>query len=152
MGRPQVRYLAVDPGKCTGYAYDRGAPEVPELAQLPALDFCAEAARLAQDFGPDLTIIWEKFTITAQTLRKAREYHAIEVIGVLKYAAFQHGCVLAPPQQPGDAKKLVTDARLKQLGLYRPGQDHARDAARHLVLHGVRTGRINPEVLDGSDA
>lgn len=33
-----------------------------------------------------------------------------------------------------DAKSIVTDRVLKKLGLYVPGQQHARDAARHAVL------------------
>lgn len=138
--------LAVDPGKCTGYFYDGDAYGGPQQNQLPALPFCEDAVNWARTHGAELTIVYEKFTITQATLRKAREAHAIEVIGVLKYAAFQHGCRLIE-QTPGDAKKFATDARLKHLGLWVPGKDHARDAARHWLLFNVREGRINPEDL-----
>lgn len=37
-------------------------------------------------------------------------------------------------QSPSDAKSVVTDERLKQLGLWQTGQVHARDACRHLAL------------------
>jgi hypothetical protein len=36
-------------------------------------------------------------------------------------------------QSPSD-KSTVTDSHLKDLGLWFPGKQHARDAARHLVL------------------
>jgi hypothetical protein len=37
-------------------------------------------------------------------------------------------------QQPSDAKSTVTDDRLKRWGMWTVGQQHARDATRHLIL------------------
>lgn len=37
-------------------------------------------------------------------------------------------------QSASDAKSVVTDERLKALGLWQVGQQHARDAIRHLAL------------------
>jgi hypothetical protein len=37
-------------------------------------------------------------------------------------------------QQPGEAKRVVTDARLKEWSVYKPGMEHARDAERHAIL------------------
>lgn len=37
-------------------------------------------------------------------------------------------------QSANDAKHTVTDARLKEMAMYTPGLDHARDATRHCVL------------------
>jgi len=45
-------------------------------------------------------------------------------------------------QSPSDAKSAVTDERLKALGLYVRGQQHARDALRHLALF---LRRLNPD-------
>ena len=36
-------------------------------------------------------------------------------------------------QMPSLAKSTVTDARLKQWKLYRPGEEHARDSLRHSI-------------------
>lgn len=149
MGGPEVNdvvLLTVDPGKCTGYLLDNVPGAAPVIDQLPALDFCELAEREARVHQGALTIVYEKFTITQATLRKAREAHAIEVIGVLKFLSYTHGCRLIE-QTPGDAKRFATDARLKKLHLWVPGKDHARDAARHAVLWGVRSGFINPEDL-----
>ena len=41
-------------------------------------------------------------------------------------------------QQPSDAMSIVTDARLKELGLWQVGRRHANDAARHMVLFLTR--------------
>jgi hypothetical protein len=37
-------------------------------------------------------------------------------------------------QMPALAKGTITDQRLKQWKLYRPGQEHARDALRHSIM------------------
>lgn len=37
-------------------------------------------------------------------------------------------------QQPGEAKRVVTDARLNEWSVYRKGMEHARDAERHAIL------------------
>lgn len=37
-------------------------------------------------------------------------------------------------QQPSQAKRLATDARLRDWGLWRVGSPHERDAARHFAL------------------
>lgn len=37
-------------------------------------------------------------------------------------------------QQPGEAKRVITDARLKEWSVYKPGMQHARDAERHAIL------------------
>jgi hypothetical protein len=37
-------------------------------------------------------------------------------------------------QSPSDAKNVVTDARLKEWGVYEPGREHGRDAQRHAIL------------------
>lgn len=38
-------------------------------------------------------------------------------------------------QEPGDAKSVVTNERLKAWGFWTKGPDHARDATRHMLLH-----------------
>lgn len=37
-------------------------------------------------------------------------------------------------QQPVDAKRVITDDRLKMWDMYTPGPDHIRDATRHALL------------------
>ncbi len=136
--------LAVDPGKCTGFL--NNIPDRYEQSQLPAMEFCDRAAVLAEANREELTIVCEMFVITQATLRKAREPDALHVIGVLRWLAHQYGCAMAM-QKPADAKNFCSDERLKKLGLYTPGEEHARDAARHYVVYAVKNGLIDPELL-----
>lgn len=42
------------------------------------------------------------------------------------------------PQQPGEAKGFMTDARLKALGWWAVGKPHSRDALRHTATYVAR--------------
>lgn len=96
---------------------------------------------------PDL-ILLEKFTITVQTARKstAGSKLDIELCGVVKYLAWKYGIAIRE-QQPAEAMNFVTDEKLKRLGLYTPGPDHARDATRHLILGAVKVNAFDPRLL-----
>lgn len=50
-------------------------------------------------------------------------------------------------QGASDAKKMITDERLKLWGLWQPGQDHGRDAQRHGLLF-LRRFCNNPKVRE----
>lgn len=55
--------------------------------------------------------------------------------GALEYLCHEYGATYLPEQKPRDAKHVVSDKRLRQLGWYRPSDGgHMNDAARHLGL------------------
>lgn len=145
------KVLAVDPGKTTGWAlaeFDTQA--TPVSGQDDAMPFLELAEAWAERNGPGLTLVVEKFTITAATLKKTRETDALDVIGALRWFSHRYNCPMVL-QTPAEAKSFATDGRLRAVGLWVPGQDHARDACRHLLLHAVRNGLIRPEdVVDAA--
>ena len=93
-------------------------------------------------------VVFESFTITAQTLRKTRDgTKAIEFIGVARYLTRCFG-VEFETQSPADAKGFATDSKLKALGWKTPGPgDHSKDASRHLLLALVRRQLLDPALL-----
>jgi hypothetical protein len=132
--------LAFDPGGTTGVAAwcndDEGDP-VFDSEQLSWSEFVNNIDKY--EFEPDDVIVAERYTITAQTLRKSRQTTALEVIGVLRYIAARAHIEFVL-QSPADAKRYATDARLEKVGwLKRPlaRNDHANDAARHMLLYLV---------------
>jgi hypothetical protein len=132
------RVLAVDPGGTNGWA-----------TWTPSFHGCGQEAdfkrftRLVDDLAPELeVIVAERFTITAETLRKSRQNAALEVIGFLHYVSVREGVELVL-QAPGDAKRFATDDRLRSAGWRQPSsQDHANDALRHLLLYLVKAGHV----------
>jgi hypothetical protein len=147
--------LAIDPGLTTGLAwakFDRAHfyDTLPEVTTEMPREFdatCGKIETTIRKVLPDL-IVLEKFTITAATAKKstAGSSVAIELIGVVKYIVNQYGIKLEI-QSPVDAMNFISDEKLRRLGLYKPGLDHARDATRHLLLAAVRHQLLDPALL-----
>lgn len=139
--------IAVDPGKTTGVAtwYLDRAFEEPMATQIEgSLDFCDYVhALLAGHYDDDIVIICEKYTINAGTLKKSRQYDPLEIIGTLRWFAHQYEIDFVL-QSPAEAKRFATNDKLKKIGWYTPGRDHAADAMRHLLLYSVKNGHVNP--------
>jgi len=132
--------IAADPGNITGWASIdiNSSWDATSVAsgQLPSDDFCDWISGVGDTVN---LLVYETFTINAQTVRKSPQPIPIEVIGVMKFFARRTG-VRIEGQSPASAKKFVGDDQLRKLGLWQPGKDHARDAIRHLVLGIVSYG------------
>lgn len=142
--------LAVDPGETVGGALalrDGERWRVESSWMLPQQPFLEWAEHYVAAWAPGTIVICcERFSITQRTLRSGRsdEFHAIETNGVMRFLTrkCRHPFVL---QNPGDAKDFAPDARLREVGLYTPGPDHANDAARHaFLLLADRYGQVPP--------
>lgn len=138
-----MRILAIDPGLRTGMAWGPiDAPNTEIEDPMPALD-------LAQQLlGHDLDlVVCEAYKITARTAQLSAQHWSLELIGALRWMCHRHG-VPFELQTPAEAKSLVPDARLRQMGLWVPGkEDHARDALRHMVLGLARKRQIQLRAL-----
>jgi hypothetical protein len=84
-------------------------------------------------------IVCEGFVISGTRAKEANV--TIEMIGVLRYLAALHSKRFVV-QRPGAYKFAGTD-KLKRLGWYTPGSDHARSASGHLVLYLAESGLID---------
>ena len=76
-------------------------------------------------------VVCEGFVISGARAKEANA--TIEMIGVLRYLAALHHKRFVE-QRPG-AYKFAGSDKLKRLGWYTPGSDHARSASGHLVLY-----------------
>lgn len=135
-----MRVLAVDPGGTTGWAtWEDG--EV-RWGQIPGGLFGAVEALIRPDWTVgfaervDVCVI-EKYTIGARTVKYSRQSDALEITGVLK-ALSAAGRTEWLYQQPAEAKRLFTDERLREFGWWAKGEEHARDALRHLGFYLAR--------------
>ena len=129
-----MKILAVDPGKVTGWAELNATVMKPQAHQLPHFEFLqyAEEAVLWAD-----VVVCENYIITMATLKKSRQTWSLEQIGCLRYWCHQKDVPFVL-QSPAEGKQFGTDARLKALNWWHPGQQHANDALRHLLLYAVR--------------
>lgn len=132
-----MRVLAIDPGGTTGMAAYTPGDFGFESWEIPGgLEGFAQWWLRGRQPGVvdsyDFVVI-EKFTIMASTLKKTRQYDALEIIGLVKATSHVSGppCLL---QTPAQAKSFATDDKLKALKWFdsSPG-GHKNDATRHLV-------------------
>ena len=151
-----TRYIyAVDPGKMTGlalFSVEPGAePTLEWSGEVDFSSFVFEARKAFELYGDNLEVICEKFTINAQTAKKAQAPYSLEVIGALKSIMLDNG---RDPeslmyQQPADAMAMFTNAKLKKLEYWhRGGAGHALDAIRHGLLRLVKTGWVPTRLLN----
>lgn len=127
-----MRLLAIDPGLRSG-AFVWSGPEDWSggiYDPMPLLDWVDDLLRVD---GLDLMVV-EAYRITAETARKSAQHWSLELIGALRWLAYRHGVEFVL-QTPAEAKSLIPDARLRDLGFWFSGkEDHCRDAARHAAF------------------
>lgn len=151
---PQI--LAIDPGGTTGLAWG------PTMLWMPGKmdERFGHMVKHQQIEGP-----WPEQVdrILAACVKIGIWYVVVESFQIRPHSVLKGGDALTPVrigsaleymlrqtniplfyQTASQGKGVMTDARLKALGLWWPGEDHARDAARHLVafLRRVRQGKI----------
>ena len=136
--------LAVDPGLMTGWVVWKDG-EILDAGQSAYFDFCDYVDELFRTSDARPThIVCERYEISAETLRKSRQYEALELIGVLKYFAHREGAEYVASQRSN--KTFSNDDRLRAAGwLARPKHEnrHENDAKRHLLTWLCRTKRMD---------
>jgi hypothetical protein len=131
----QTRVLAIDPGKTTGYAFGLIDDETKEM-EIDAW----QRADIHLEFYNNLWradphhIVCESFEFRQGKQRTGLELYSKELIGVLNLF---HQREALPPrlwfQTAAKGKGYFDNSRLRELGIYITGQEHTRDAIRHLM-------------------
>jgi hypothetical protein len=150
--------LAVDPGKATGVVFMswNGSDPVPNVilskeVQPEEFALVIETVLNSLRNEDNFTVVCERFTINAQTVRNSQAPYSLEQIGVLKHLCRTN--MYDPEkivlQSPADAKNMFPNPVLKKLGTWHVGgEGHANDAMRHALLRLVKTGWVPRTLLD----
>lgn len=153
-----MRVLAVDPGETTGWALwtddesDAGEDDlvlgngwVTWGEEGPARGSHEEnevAKGLIVALVDEDVIVVEDFILRPTGNARRSGLSPVRITARLEALAFSFDLDLTwVYQQASAAKGVVTDERLKGLGLWVRGAPHARDAIRHLVLY-LRSAKI----------
>ena len=148
--------LSIDPGKASGVAllsWD-GTDENPKIIlskEVQPEEFAVPVETLLNSYRNEdsLSVVCERFTINAQTVRNSQAPYSLEQIGVLKHLCRTN--MYDPEriifQSPADAKAMFPNEALKKVGAWHVGgEGHSNDAIRHALLRLVKTG-WKPRVL-----
>jgi hypothetical protein len=142
----QYLVLGLDPGGTTGWcvmgvhpdAISSGDPEIKILQNIEFWsageftgaedDQCDEVVELIERW-PSARLVSELFTLRSRVT--SPEVFALERMNaILRWAVRPRYFVF---QQPSLAMTTITDERQKDMGLWIPGKEHARDATKHVV-------------------
>lgn len=132
-----MNIMTVDPGKMTGWAMYTTEVDSFSSGQAPWFEHLQWFEDVYRAFD---VVVCESFVITAATIKKSRQNWSLEAIGTMKYLLAKQGRELVL-QSPGEAKGFATPEKLKKVGWWLPGKDHAQDAARHMLTYVVRNSR-----------
>jgi hypothetical protein len=125
----------LDPGLTTGWAllaagmFSSGQEDFAHMGML------LEA--LAEQHGEKLAIGWEQYIVTPGGGVTGTANPPIETIGMAKWIAQWHECQVLK-EVPSSFRIVAQPHMLKKLGWYKPGQDHANQATRHLMAWMLR--------------
>ena len=134
--------LAFDPGEITGCCVFKDGKPV-EFRQLPTVNKKTRdyewsiIEEFIDEIKPDAVII-ENYRIYAHKLEQhsSSDVPTLQLIGAIKYMLFKRN-IPYKLQMAQQAKGFVTDAKLKEWGMWDIGHKHARDACRHCVYYLV---------------
>jgi hypothetical protein len=139
--------LAVDPGVTSGAVtwYGDAIGYGDEYQQIDLCDYADFVLRSWHTADIEAVVVCEAYRITQETMRKTRQTASLEIIGALRWLAAKYGHEFVL-QGASEAKRFMTDAKLRHLGWYCCGTlGHMIDALRHLGLYLAKQG--NQEVL-----
>lgn len=130
-----IKVLALDPGRTTGYAMG----DISETGKM--LIVTGEAvwdhhALMAQlEWYKPHVIIYERFDFrrSPKYQRDRVDLFPRELIGVVELYAESTNDIRLDTQSASQAKGYFSDRKLKDDGVYRVSKPHANDAARHLL-------------------
>jgi hypothetical protein len=127
--------LALDPGRTTGYAQGLIKDGVMLVVTGQRKMNQSEFMFLLTESAPDY-IICESFEFRHGIHRHhGADMYSRELIGIVNlYVQMNVPNVELKMQQPmkDSPTTFFKNSRLKEMGIYKPGNDHANDAARHL--------------------
>lgn len=126
-----------DPGATTGVAIYRGI-RLHKAAQLNTSDPEQALASFSDFFaeGQFTEVVMEDYRVYANRIEQhaGSSLQTPRLIGMLETLCMQRK-IPFHKQPAGVAKQFCTDLKLKEWGMYAPGQRHARDAIRHATYY-----------------
>lgn len=132
--------IGLDPGGTCGFASLLG--DTFESCDLRPYDACLRLERLLARRDVDASVVaCERFTLTAESVKKTRQNDALEIIGVARYLATRYNSTAFLLQGASEAQKAANREVLRLLGWWTPGVDHRNKAAAQLAL---ALSRVDP--------
>lgn len=135
--------VGIDPGKSTGLVVLHGMDKVLVFqgSSTQALHTLRSVLDARTPADPVVDIACERYVLPPGSSRRSPQPEAIEFVGRLEQLLSEYSFTTLTLQMSSDARRLMPDATLRQIGIYTPAAHvHANDAndvnsaARHALL------------------
>lgn len=133
--------LALDPGETTGWAvFKHGILHA--HGQLDTHTVTSSVNPLVPFISHASYVVVENYQVYAWKLKEHKwdTLHTPRLIGCIETLCVLNN-VLLTKQTAQNAKKFVTDDKLKHWDMYVKGKPHARDAIRHAIFYTIFGGK-----------
>jgi len=142
-------FLAIDPGKTVGFAwFNLNANNIEHVygSQMDWINFLYSFREVSST--KDFEILIENYTVRTNTVAANlnKELLTAKIIGVIEWYCRLND-IDYQFQPAGIGNEFFDKQRLKEIGLWVVGKEHARDAIRHGMWHLV-FGREGKEAFD----
>lgn len=128
-------YIGIDAGTVSGLAVLQPRATVPELSEIPDTDELVFFMQKEMFRGTPMVIFYEKFVISARTIKTDVVYDTLLFNGWLHHEARRFPYIKTQGFTPSQSKSFSTDEKLKHLGWHVPSKGgHQNDASRVLLL------------------
>lgn len=127
-----------DPGLTTGAAVYDITADAFHSGQHDYVSLTRQLQEMHDTYGGRLAVGWELYVQTPRPRPGSKAAYSQRAIALIDEACQQHGTPVLKCQPSSARMAKSTAVFLRRLGWYRPGQQHANDAACHLFRHIVR--------------
>lgn len=140
----------------TGWAsYDTHLRHLQGASQAPANEFLDRIIPWLDTYPrpKDVVVVCEPYIITVNTAKVSPgdEHWSIEQAGVLRHHSRWAGIEFVDKHSASNAKKFVSNERLRAIGWWQPGKGHANDALRQVLVHiAERDQEVLSHLLSGT--
>lgn len=136
--------IAFDPGVTTGYSITTQHMDFYMAGQEPyaaiAGSFERLVSRLSMWSRLESLVIIEDYDLTPRPNAYKEAKITLKLIGALGYIAESYGFKVKFPS-PAE-REIATYKYMQKMGFWTTGQKHANDAAKHLVTHLIKAGKL----------
>lgn len=138
-----------DPGATTGGAVYNITADHFDSKQYTAEELPTAVEAMCVAYGDRLMVGYELYLQTPRPRPGSSAKPSNDAIAVIDQACARHGIPQIKGQPSSARLAKSTVVFLRRLGWYRPGQQHANDAACHLFRHLIRMKPIPEKVRQG---
>lgn len=126
----------LDPGLMTGWSMLMYGKDF-DSGQCQFIDVGELVQQYGRTYQNSMSVGWERYIVTSGGARTGTPEPSLETIGMVRWLCYENNVTVLNPV-PSAMRMLGSKDKLKTLGWFKPGKQHANDASMHLLSWMLR--------------